>query len=118
MLTEDGVKFIVPAMNIQKPVTDDMLAEANRELARYAGARDKFWKYTPTHGRLVIEVTLGDGPYTYEYWSFIFVGRVCAPTFWRMVRPSVRRLDAESFIFSDEEVELDAVELAIQERPA
>ena len=116
MLTDDGLRIIVPAMDIQTPVTDDMLAEANRELARYAGARAQFWKYTTTHARLFIEVMPSDDLESWEYWSFGFVGRVCAPTFWHMVRPAVRRQDEHSFIFSDEGVELDAVELVAQKR--
>ncbi len=116
MASEDELKIIVPAMNCQA-VTDEMLEGATRELARYGGAIADFWKYTATHGRLTIQVRLGQSSFRYEYWSFAFVGRVCAPTGWHMVSPSVRRQDAESFIFSDEGVELDAVELIIRDRP-
>ncbi len=107
------VQVLVPAMNCDIPVTDEALEEANRKLARYAGARVQLWRYAVSHGRLILEVEYRDGPFSHEYWSFFFVERVCMPTAWRLARPSVRRINETDFIFSDDNVEVVAVELTI-----
>ncbi len=111
------MKIIIPAMNCQIPVEDEVLDEANHKLARYAGSVASLYRFTASHSRAIIEVKpsghIGDF-YSYEHWSFGFVDRICMPTGWRMVRPSVRRNDETSFIFSDAGgIELVAVELTV-----
>ncbi len=92
----------IPGLSLD---TKDALEFANRRAASYAGANARLWHYTVTHKRVAIRVR-HEGA-TAGFLVFINPKTICMPTHWRMVKPAIRRKDMDTFIFTDDNVQIE-----------
>lgn len=72
--------------------------EFNHRLSEYEGGTGRLWDFSPTHDRLVVELSARDGRRGY----LVLLGcmEIRAPTLWSLRSPTVCAVD-ESFVFED-----------------
>jgi hypothetical protein len=81
------------------------------EVRGLSGARARLWGFTPSHDRLVIEITFPSG--NRSYLQCVMCDRICVPMMWRWNNPKLART-GDLLHVKDEEVDIHCEELWLQ----
>jgi hypothetical protein len=79
-----------------------------------SGERARLWGFSPTHDRLVIEITFPSGDRSYL--QCVMTQRTCLPTLWRWESPQLGAI-GELLQLRDGEIDIRCEELWLQATP-